>query len=556
MPLAYRKEIDGLRALAIIPVLLFHAGIPGFSGGFVGVDVFFVISGYLIGGQILFALENKSFSFAEFYFRRARRILPVFLFVLIVCSIAAWVLLHPVALVEFSWNAIASVGFSSNIALWMQSGYFDSAAEFKPLLHTWSLSIEEQFYLLAPVTLVLIHRIRKNALFSLVLALTLFSFFAAIWASKKYSSESFYFLPTRAWELFVGVLVAMKASSKTGSYSFTWFEECLGVLGLLLVIGSFLLLSTTVAFPGVATLFPVLGTAMIILYGHNGVVKAILSARLLVFIGLISFSLYLWHQPVLAFSRYWSQDALSINHLVILMGFCFVLAFLSWSFIEKPFRYSKRLSRRTIMDSLVLGSVLVVGFGFLAIKTEGVPARYGAEILKIDAAIADINPLTPYCHVGRGVPSKHPIPGCEKYLSGETFDVLVMGDSHSNAISYALQERLSQAGVSSYAISYSSCIGITGFYPPNAKNIDCHKHNQTLIEYARSVGAESVLITSSFLGYYLNGSNLVFEGRPLDVIERFGDEVDTESARKQRVLKRMELELTKLASDFTVYVVD
>ncbi|WP_156492523.1 acyltransferase, partial [Oleiphilus sp. HI0080] len=112
MPLAYRKEIDGLRALAIIPVLLFHAGIPGFSGGFVGVDVFFVISGYLIGGQILFALENKSFSFAEFYFRRARRILPVFLFVLIVCSIAAWVLLHPVALVEFSWNAIASVGFS------------------------------------------------------------------------------------------------------------------------------------------------------------------------------------------------------------------------------------------------------------------------------------------------------------------------------------------------------------------------------------------------------------------------------------------------------------
>jgi len=557
MSLPYRREIDGLRAMAIIPVLLFHAGAPGFSGGFVGVDVFFVISGYLIGGKLYYAIRNDQFSFTDFYYRRARRILPAFLFVLFVSSIAAWFVLHPVALVEYAWSALTSVAFTSNVALWLQSGYFDSAAELKPLLHTWSLSIEEQFYLLAPVSLWIIYWLRSSALFKVTLVITVCSFMLSEWGARNHPSATFYLLPTRVWELLVGVLLAVREQQYPQRKVSHSLSHAAALIGLGAIVLSVALFDSSTQFPGFAALLPVGGTALVVWFARTGFLANALGFRVLVGVGLISYSLYLWHQPVLAFARYHLHDQLSANLVFCLLVLCFLLAYFTWVFLEKPFRYSKAISRGQKIIVLLVFSLGIALLSIAAILSKGAPERFDQAVLKIDAAINDKNPYSEFCHLAQGAEVEHPVANCSDYMAEGSFDVLIMGDSHSNSISYQLEEALKSHGVSSYAISYSSCIGIAGFHPPGASVSEaCHRHNQKLVAFAKEVGAKSLVITSAFLGYFNDGAGEVPDGIPLDVIERLGLEPGEEQSRRLRVLNRIRDELTALAKDFDVYLVD
>lgn len=337
----YRTEIDGLRALAVIPVILFHAGLTPFSGGFVGVDVFFVISGYLITTILIEDINNQRYSIFRFYERRARRILPVLFFVLISTLPIAWLTMDVAALAKYGTASLATLLFASNFYFWRSEGYFEESAELNPLLHTWSLAVEEQFYLFFPLFLVFIWRFGKQKAFWFIVGLSLCSLVLAEWGWRVKPQANFYLAPTRAWELFVGSLVAFMMYKRAPVSC-----NLRAILGLLFIVMAIFLYDKSTPFPSVYTLLPVVGTALILGYSRTTFVGKVLSLRPIVFVGLISYSAYLWHQPIFSFFRYLSKSLeLSANQILAGLALCFALSYLSWRFIETPFRGSKYLSR-------------------------------------------------------------------------------------------------------------------------------------------------------------------------------------------------------------------
>ena len=295
----YRAEIDGLRALAVVPVIFFHAGFEFFRGGFVGVDVFFVISGYLITTIIINDLENNCFSFLNFYERRARRILPALFFVMFACIPFAWIWMVPGQMKDFSQSLVAVSLFSSNLLFWKESGYFDAASEEKPLLHTWSLSVEEQYYFLFPIFLFLIWRFGKNRVFWTIFLIALISLVFSEWSWRNKNSANFFLAPSRAWEILAGSISAFIVK-KRGVCK----NELISLFGLFCIITPFILYDQKTPFPSIYTLVPVVGVVLVIIYAdQNTLVSKFLSTKLLVGLGLISYSAYLWHQPLFAFAR-------------------------------------------------------------------------------------------------------------------------------------------------------------------------------------------------------------------------------------------------------------
>ena len=305
----YRPDIDGLRALAVVFVILYHTGTDIFSGGFVGVDVFFVISGYLITSLIQAELESGNFRLRNFWLRRARRILPALLAVMAVSALCFAVIYPPRYYKDFGDSLVAQSLFVSNILFWMESGYFDTSAGFKPLLHTWSLSVEEQFYLLFPVCLLLLYRYYRNLLLPVILVCSLLSLAFSIWATYAYPAAAFYLLPTRAWELGVGVLLAIIPRS---CYSQTrGVNETVCIAGMAAVFYAVFRFSGNTPYPSFNAVLPVAGTAALI-YGHansTSLLGRVLSNRALVSVGLASYSLYLWHWPILVLNHWVQQGS-------------------------------------------------------------------------------------------------------------------------------------------------------------------------------------------------------------------------------------------------------
>ena len=300
----YRREIDGLRALAVLPVIFFHAGFPTFRGGFVGVDVFFVISGYLITTIILAELEQGKFSIINFYERRARRILPALFLVMFVCLPLAWLWLLPQEMKSFSQSLVAVSAFASNVLFWRTSGYFETAAELKPLLHTWSLAVEEQYYLLFPVFLMLTWRLGKRWIVGLLACVFVVSLAAAQWNAVAKPTATFFLLPTRGWELLVGAFVALYFSKDRNKIPAKLLCEVGGAVGFVLITYSIFAFDKQTPFPSFYALVPTIGTALIILYAtQSTLVGQLLGNRVCVGVGLISYSAYLWHQPLFAFAR-------------------------------------------------------------------------------------------------------------------------------------------------------------------------------------------------------------------------------------------------------------
>lgn len=330
----YRREIDGIRAVAVLPVILFHAGFELFSGGFVGVDIFFVISGYLITSILFDEIERGDFSIARFYERRARRILPALFVVILACLPFAYIWMLPSQLTDFSQSVVAVVFFASNILFCWKDGYFAASAELQPLLHTWSLAVEEQYYLLFPLSMLLLRRLGRRRFFWSVVAIALMSLLLSELGWRSYPSINFYASFTRAWELLTGSICALVGAGQRQRRN-----DFLSTLGLLMIIFSIFYYDSATPFPSVYALVPVVGTALIIMFAAQGTwVARLLSTRTFVGIGLISYSAYLWHQPLFAFARLRDSKEPSEYLMAALAAATLLLAWATWRYVEQPFR--------------------------------------------------------------------------------------------------------------------------------------------------------------------------------------------------------------------------
>jgi peptidoglycan/LPS O-acetylase OafA/YrhL len=392
----YRAEIDGLRAIAVLSVIFFHGGFSWFGGGYIGVDIFFVISGYLITTIIYKDLQGGAFNIVNFYERRARRILPALFFMLAICIPFSWILLSPFDLVEFSKSIIAVQLFISNIFFMRGGGYFDTAGELKPLLHTWSLSVEEQFYLIFPIFLIAIYRYSKKWKTLIFVVLASLSLMLCQVASVYLPIPNFFLLPTRVWELTIGVLVAFLLSCDFFLKIKRCYKQILSSLGLFLILFSIYYFGSITPFPSAYALIPTSGTALVILFGQNDtVVGKLLSVRIIVSIGLLSYSAYLFHQPIFSFARHYIS---SINHWhkLILISLTFILSYLSWRWVESPFRRPSVIPTRTLLFFLSGFTViyllisLLTYFSFTSSSDLGSEAR-AAKLLLTSEAIYSSN---------------------------------------------------------------------------------------------------------------------------------------------------------------------
>lgn len=453
----YRREIDGLRAFAVLPVILFHAGFQPFSGGFVGVDVFFVISGYLITSIILAEKQAGTFTLIGFYERRARRILPALFVVMFACLPFAWLWLLSPDMRRFSQSLVAVSGFASNILFWKTSGYFDVASELKPLLHTWSLAVEEQYYLFFPIFLTLTWRLGQRWILSFLAVVAIISLAAAQWGSFSHPNAAFFLLPTRGWEILIGTFIAFYSDGPHRSDRRQLLGQLGSAAGLLLVMYSIFVFDAQTPFPSLYTLAPTIGAGLIILFATpQTFVGKWLGHRLFVGMGLISYSAYLWHQPLFAFARQRSLDEPSRLLLMTLAVVALFLAYFTWKYIEVPFREKQRFNRQQIFRYGVICSSFFITFGLLGHLTRGSFFRiHDASASRINAA-SDEGGKGQECSA-LIAKTKNLSNTCQLGISDPVKSFAIIGDSHAGAIVNELDIAAKKAGVSGSDFSYHSC---------------------------------------------------------------------------------------------------
>ncbi len=388
--LTYRTDIDGIRAIAVLSVVGFHAFPYKLPGGFIGVDIFFVISGFLISSIIFSNLEHSRFNIIDFYSRRIRRIFPALLVIMLTCFIAGWFLLLADEYKQLGKHIAGGSGFISNFILWGESGYFDNIAETKPMLHLWSLAIEEQFYILWPPLLAFFYR-RHWGYFPIII-LAIISFATNIYLVNYNPLTAFYFPISRFWELMTGCLLAY-----VKLYDYSWAKKqknTQATLGAILLICGFIFIDKNQKFPGWLALFPTFGTFFLISAGPQAFFNnKILSAKILTWIGLISYPLYLWHWPILTFLRISEGGSINRETAVGAILVSIILAWITYRFIETPIRFNKDKKSKNIIILIVLMAVLG-GVSFHCYKNEGYPLRqynikfepYNQTIKRIDYA--------------------------------------------------------------------------------------------------------------------------------------------------------------------------
>ncbi len=505
----HRREIDGLRSIAVLAVVFYHFAVPGFQGGFVGVDIFFVISGFLIGG-ILWRdqVDDGRLSLARFYLRRIRRLAPAYFAMAAVSLVVAFFLLLPFEFREFGKGLIAATVYLSNVLFYRQAGYFDSASEEKIFLHTWSLSVEEQFYLFLPLVFLLFARSQKVMIWAMGL-MAVVSAVACVLLTPSNQTATFYLFPFRAWELLAGVLLAIAGAEKRLNWAlhagFSWG-------GLVLVLAAIFLLTPTTAFPGWQAGIPVLGTVLLILNGqHNNLVNRVLAMRGPVFVGLISYSLYLWHWPVMTFSTYLREDYSGPVEASGWIGLCFVLAWLSWRFVEQPVRLSTSLSNRWLLGGAVGASVAMLAAGAVIYKQDGMIDRFKEPARTHIAATADFLQDWNRCRVETNGPLSG-IEVCPIGPDGQTPDLLIWGDSHVRAVfeglSLAAQEK-SRAGL---VIWRAGCAPLFDLEKDensatDVQNRACRLANDQIREAISETPFKEILLIGRW-SYYANGSGI------------------------------------------------
>lgn len=435
----YRAEVDGLRAAAILPVVFFHADLGLFKGGYVGVDIFFVISGFLITKILTDELDVGQFSIARFYERRARRILPALFFMIALCIPVAWVWLPPSEMTRFSDSLVSVALFFSNVLFWQQSGYFETAAELKPLLHTWSLAVEEQFYVLFPIFLALVYRVNRRLIIPVLLVVFTLSLGLAEFLVHPRPNAAFFLLPTRGWELLLGALCALPRT-RTGSGAIP--SDILSAVGLGMIGVALLFFDRSTPTPSLYTLLPTVGAALVLLHARaNTMAGRILGNPLMVGIGLISYSTYLWHQPLLVFTRYAAAGPVGLPAIWLAVVAAFFFGYLSWRYVEAPFRSKDQVSLRSvavlaIVGTLLIGAVGVAGHvtnGFRTLRSDNAVFARDAELQQVRTERQRLI-RAGICHYDENLPIKQFIAhwDCKSDDEG-LFDsqMAVFGDSHA-----------------------------------------------------------------------------------------------------------------------------
>lgn len=430
---SFRYDINGLRAYAVILVVLFHFGILGFSGGFIGVDIFFVISGFLMTKIIVSGIEKNSFNILKFYLSRAHRIIPALAVLCLFITLIGWFTLTPQELKEYSKHVISSLSFISNIQYFREAGYFDAASHEKLLLHTWSLSVEWQFYIILPLLLVLFNKIFKsaNTLKILYLILFLISLTLSVIISKSNSSAAFYLLPTRAWEMMAGGLIFILFQNLTLNNLATKIIE---LTGFTLIAISLIIFTGSTLWPSYNAFLPVLGTFLILLANNNNSIFT--NNKICQFLGNSSYSIYLWHWPIVFYLSYFEKEN-SIIYITFSIALSIFVGYISYKIIEIPSR--KWLSQKKINSGyLITFTYLFISisfFSFLYLK-DGLIKRFPQNIQTMIEKGNEKNPLFSKCQISSGIN----VPEC-KYGNGD-IKLIVIGDSHAEAMIPAIQKAL------------------------------------------------------------------------------------------------------------------
>lgn len=485
----YRSEIDGLRAIAVVPVILFHGDIAGFDGGFVGVDVFFVISGYLITSLILQDLQDKKFSILHFYDRRARRILPA-LFFMMTCSLPfAWFWMMPDSAEQFARAVLGTVLFVSNIVYWQSQGYFAPTNEINPLLHTWSLAVEEQFYLIFPLFLIFLWRFGPKRTFGAVIAVTFLSFALSEWGWRNKPEAAFYLAPTRAWELLAGSICAFILNGRDRLKMRG--HESWSIIGLAMILISIIYYNKEVPFPSAYALMPVGGVVLILLFTHEGSpVWRLLSWKPFVGIGLISYSAYLWHQPLMAFARLRMFTEPSQSLMLILSALSLVCGWFSWRFVERPFRAGTASILKTRYSVFFASGV--AGAIFLFIGVIGI--RYDGRNANSQLATF-IPPIASPCDFTEH-PEARALQACIETLDNRNLFVLI-GDSHAASIAPGLREELDKTNADFVSLAMPGCFPIPGLgHEKRYEKPKCEAFSRLVYRTALSLKPQAIIMAA------------------------------------------------------------
>ena len=433
--LRYRPEIDSLRAFAVLAVIIYHAKLNLFGnillpGGYLGVDIFFIISGYLITFLILKELINKnSFSFKSFYIKRVRRILPVLLLVIFVTIPFSWIYLFPSDLVSFSKSILFSLGFSSNFYFHLSSLDYGSPEGLqKPFLHTWSLSIEEQFYIIFPVCLFLIYKYTRKNIFLFFIICFVVSLLFANWGSKNYASANFYLLYSRIWELILGSCVAYYEIKIGQKKPRKLLNQILTIIGFILIFGSFFLFDNETFHPSLYTLIPSSGVVLILwFYSDDNLILRLLTNKIFVWIGLISYSLYLWHYPIFSFANYTGIFFEKNLEKIFLIVFTFIISLLSYFLVEKPFR--KSASFKSLIALIAIITTIIVIYCMITIMMDGFLKR-----LKVK----NFQDKHTFLYLER---DGKPCFGRICNFGSKEKKIILLGDSHLGSLAYDLQNK-------------------------------------------------------------------------------------------------------------------
>jgi len=454
---AYRADIDGLRAVAVTLVLLFHAEL-GVSGGFVGVDVFFVISGYLITGLILRDQAAGTFSLADFWVRRIRRIAPASLLMTCVVVLCGALLLFPADFEELGESAIAHPLMVSNFYFWKKTGYFDGPADLKPLLHTWSLAVEEQFYVIYPILLMLLGRCPRRFMAAALALIAAASFGVSVWGVQSAPGAAFFLLPSRVWELVLGGLLCFLPLPDR--VPVRWIQ-LLALAGGGAIAAATALYTSSTPFPGIAAVLPCLGTALLIYANgcRQSWIGRCLAWKPFVQVGLLSYSLYLWHWPIVVFLRNQLGEEFTLGPRLFAVAASFLAAYLSWRFVETPLRHgTSGYRRQTVFVAFAGVSTVLIAIGWCIQESKGLPQRYSPELQRILASMKAprFQKFVLLADVSSGrLPEFGDRSGAVKCL--------VWGDSHAMALIPALDETCRELGVHGFQATYGATLPLLDF---------------------------------------------------------------------------------------------
>ena len=526
----YRPDIDGLRAIAILAVIVFHAFPSKLKGGFVGVDIFFVISGYLISSIIMRDVDQGRFSFIRFYINRIKRIFPALLLVLVCCFLFGYYALLSDEFSSLGKHIASGLGFVQNITLYLESGYFDKASDLKPLLHLWSLGVEEQFYLIFPVLLIFAWRFRNRVL-NLIILCTVLSFILSIVVIQKDVTLAFYLPLTRFWEMLIGAIIAyLSMYSPVRPFSFLkkydlwrqfkenqdirikWANVC-SFIGLFLLLSSFFVIKQKRLFPGWWVLLPTIGALLIIIAGPRAWVnRVILANRIMVWIGLISYPLYLWHWPLFSFGKivFVNQDFPTYVSLSILCLSVF-LAWITYQFVEKPIRFGAHFEKKAFF--LLMSGLILLFIGLLT-YFEKIPTR------KKYQSIPDIILATVEWEYPKNL-NRMMINGVQLYGLDGASKTFFAGDSNAEQYSPRVVSFLKNAsqGRGAIFLTRGGCLPIRGSETSTENPKRCRQLQEDILRVAKDESIDTIVLSAVWFIYFSNETNWKIDGLSLSTDE-------------------------------------